>query len=256
MVTHKVIVLFWVNQDRWIKSLKIHSVYRCKKFTDYLQEYLSCTVRFFWMTTSDALRSTVQMPSLVFLANLWSQSTLPPTYALPMRIPFRVFRFCSKPDLIFRPVHCARVMWHVFLVSRLSLSLLWQRLRKKWMLSSKHSPSDSHQPKKDYINTLGILIWSLVNGQSDSLNFFGELIPMKVHLYNFYENGKKYFIFQILFCWYQKGILLWNKYFVRSRSKAKQPNSLVKTSDFLFQLTWLAWFSCNIRDTSMTCVTH
>ena len=110
--------------------------------------------------------------------------------------------------------------------------------------------------KKDYINTLGILIWSLVNGQSDSLNFFGELIPMKAHLYNFYENGKKYFIFQILFCWYQKGILLWNKYFVRSRSKAKQPNSLVKTSDFLFQLTWLAWFSCNIRDTSMTCVTH
>lgn len=171
MVTHKVIVLFWVNQDRWIKSLKIHSVYRCKKFTDYLQEYLSCTVRFFWMTTSDALRSTVQMPSLVFLANLWSQSTLPPTYALPMRIPFRVFRFCSKPDLIFRPVHCARVMWHVFLVSRLSLSLPWQRLRKKWMLSSKHSPSDPHQPKKDYINTLGILIWSLVNGQSDSLNF-------------------------------------------------------------------------------------
>lgn len=68
------------------------------------------------------------------------------------------------------------------------------------MLSSKHSPSDPHQPKKDYINTLGILIWSLVNGQSDSLNFFGELIPMKVHLYNFYENGKKYFIFQILFC--------------------------------------------------------
>lgn len=56
-------------------------------------------------------------------------------------------------------------------------------------------------PKKKYfISTLGILIWSLVNGQSDSLNFVGKLVLTKIHLYSFYENGKKYFIFQIMFC--------------------------------------------------------
>lgn len=138
----------------------------------------------------------------------WLQ-TFPPTHPLLMGIPVSACKFCnetlpSRKILLFCPAHGPPLTLLLLLFPgsiRVCLDSCCRR--SECNPSSARQMILANQKKVLYQHSkLGILIWSLVNGQSESLKFDGKLMLIEIHFYNFYENGKKYFIFQIMFCWY------------------------------------------------------